>query len=312
MRQDQSDPQAPAVLHYNRGLANLRSTLKDARKASETETLCAAMLLAFCQARFDDQFTFFWSPHGAGIAQLIRMRKFTGGQDSFERSISGSLHGTLLLQSFANPSVQLTAQEYQNLEDTFLRIAGSTPDIRPWQLMAQISQMMAQARQAISSGSPLTAIAIKAKEYERSMQAILVDMHERLRAFEAQYSSEPYLDTRTHASYQRAYGVALATHAILLCARRTLSPKDLTVESAAAELCHEALRVAHDAHAYRPLGAVWTVHTLICTWCATQDASLRTNVEDALLEYQRDAMGPKAELQMDRLRLLERRLGLLE
>ena len=239
------------------------------------------------------------------------MRKFTSGQNSFERDLFGALNGTLLLQSFANPRVRLTAQEYQSLEEFLLQAPRSARDVRALTFMVRISHLMAQARQAIASGSSLLALAIRAKEHEEHMQDVLTDMQEQLRGFKARSSNSP-LDARGYARYQRVYGVALAAQASLLCAERTLSPQDATLDSTAANLCDEALRITHDARLYRPLGAVWTVHTLICTWCAIQDVALRAKVEDALLDYQRDAMGPKAKLQMDALRLLERRLSLLE
>ena len=170
---------------------------------------------------------------------------------------------------------------------------------------------MAQGRRAIAAGSSLHALAMMAKGLEEHMRDILTDMRERLQCFQTR-SHETPLDDRMYALYQRVYEVALGTQASLLCAERTLSPQDATVDSAAADLCGEALRITNDARLYRPVGAVRTVHTLICTWCATQDLALRAKNEDALMDYQGDAMGPNARLQMDALRLLERRLNLLE
>jgi hypothetical protein len=219
------------------------------------------------------------------------------------------------LQSFANPDVRLSSLEYQTLGKVFSDAGSSTTDIRHWQLMIQISELMEHGRNSIASGACLNALATEAKELERTMADLLAAMHDRLRTLETQPSNSP-LHVKLHAAYraifQRNYGVALASSAILQCAQRSLSPKSSERHVISANICQEVLQVTDEARMYRPLGAVWTVHALICTWCATQDASLRTRVEDALLDYQKDAMGPKAELQMDQLRLLERRLCLLE
>lgn len=221
------------------------------------------------------------------------------------------MYGMLLFQSFANPRVRLSEQEYQSIEDFLVQASGSARDVRALILTVRISQMMAHARQAIASGSSLLPLAIMAKGFEEQMQDTLTDIQERVRGFKAR-SSETPLHGRLYAQYLRVYGVALGTQASLLCTERTLSPQDATLDSTAADLCSEALRITDDARLYRPVGAVWTVHTLICTWCATQDLALRAQIEDALLDYQRDAMGPNARVQMDALRLLERRLSLLE
>jgi hypothetical protein len=49
LRQDQTDPRAPAVVEYNRALAALRKTLDDAAEATSIETLCAVLMLVYCQ-----------------------------------------------------------------------------------------------------------------------------------------------------------------------------------------------------------------------------------------------------------------------
>ena len=49
MRQDQTDPRAPAAVAYNRALTALRLTLADPDKIATSETLCAVLLLTYCQ-----------------------------------------------------------------------------------------------------------------------------------------------------------------------------------------------------------------------------------------------------------------------
>ena len=192
---------------------------------------------------------------------------------------------------------------------------SSTTGIRHWQLMTHVSELMEHGRNSIASNACLNPLATEAKELEKTMADLLAAMHDELRTLETQSTNSP-LDVKLHAAYraiyQRNYGVALASSAILQCAQRSLSPKRSERHAISANICQEVLQVTDEARVYRPLGAVWTVHALICTWCATEDTSLRTKVESALLDYQKDAMGPKAELQMDQLRLLERRLCLLE
>lgn len=240
------------------------------------------------------------------------MLDFPSGDTLFEMCLFGPLNATLLLQSFANPAVRLSAREYRRLGEALNSAAMSTVDVRHWQMMVRISELMARGRDAMRcgcSGSSLDVLGYEARELEKSFEPVLASMRARLRDLEASTPNESF-DRRLHATYQRTYGVALATSAILQTAQRTLCSDKGVRYSLTAALCHEVLQVTDEASVYRPLGAVWTVHTLICTWCAVQGTGLRSKVEAALLDYQKDAMGQKAGLRIDQLELLERRLCL--
>ena len=49
LRQNESNSQVPAMMYYNQGLSALRDALKDEQTATSMETLCAVMLLVYCQ-----------------------------------------------------------------------------------------------------------------------------------------------------------------------------------------------------------------------------------------------------------------------
>jgi hypothetical protein len=177
-------------------------------------------------------------------------------------------------------------------------------------LQIQISELMSKGRAAIAADASLTLLAMEAIEVQNELQNISVQMYTRLSGIPADDPCPKA--TRFHAAHQRAYGVALAGAAVLLCIRRTLSPHDQQLPLAAAVLCRDVLDVVEDSKVYRPLAAVWTVHTLLCTWCCTADLALKLEIEVALLDYQRDAMGPKATISLGQMRLLEQRLLMLE
>lgn len=141
------------------------------------------------------------------------------------------------------------------------------------------------------------------------MQAALISTRNRLQTSKP---SDRFFNINLHAVYQRAHGVMLGAMAILLCVQRTLSPEDATLPITATEICREILLASDDARIYRPVGAVWIVHALICAWCATRDPILKGKVENAILDFQRDAMGPRAVFPMCKLEILERRLCLLD
>lgn len=315
--------------YYSQGLAALRVALDDEHTAVTSETLCAVMLLVycqvparlktcaerrtytFCQARIDDQFTFFSSPHGKGLAHLLRRRGFPSGINRFENYLFRVLTSTLLLQSFANPDVSLCADEYDLMDEAFVNAAKGlgNPDIRHWRLMGRISRLMARSRDISASGLTDHTVAVEAQNLCHSMDAILAEMRSSHQTPTNQSDTAPP-GTIIHAIRQRGFGVALATKAILLCACRTLLLDQSALQADIAHLCQEALGIIEDARIYRPLGAVWTVHTLICLWCVVRDASLKAKVELALLDYQRDALCSTFQLPLDQLTLLQQRLSL--
>ncbi len=241
------------------------------------------------------------------------MRRFPSGNNQFENYLFLALTTTLVLQSLANPEITLSLEEYGLLEEAYIKAAKGigSPDIRPGLLLARISKLMSQSRYPSASNLPPHPAAIAA-EAKHVMDAVDVVIAETWSAYEESTTGS---DSSTfgpiiHASWQRTLGVTIANKAILLCACRTLLPDHLSLESEATALTQNALVVIEDARIYRPLGAVWTVHTLICLWCAVCDAAQKAKVEAALLDYQREVFGPSFELQLDQLRYLQQRLSL--
>ena len=264
------------------------------------------------KARTDDQFTFFWSPHGKGLAQLLRMRGFPRGYNRFENDLFGVLSGTLILQSLANPEIKLTSQEYFRLEEA---LAGASESVgaltsdQHWRYISRISRLMSEYRDAVATGLPLDAIMIEADQLQQSMDTLLGHLRSDLETTDTE-SHTPIMARILYALRQRILGSAMATQAILLCVRRTLFPQKSTLDTEGMNLCREALILTDAARSTRPVGAIWTVHLLTCTWCAVRDVDLRAKIEEAIIDYQRDAMSPTFQIQRDKLRLLEQRLSL--
>ena len=75
VRTVRDDPQATALTAYYRALSTLRTTLDDHVQALSSETLSGIMLLVSGHARIDGPFASFWSPHGKGMVQLLRLRQ---------------------------------------------------------------------------------------------------------------------------------------------------------------------------------------------------------------------------------------------
>lgn len=207
--------------------------------------------------------------------------------------------------------MSLNSHEYDLLDQAFINVANGLGgfDIRHWRLLIRISKLMAMGRKLSASGQTYDTLVAEAQELRHSMDIILAEMQS---SYEKPTSrlSELRPGMILHAVRQRGLGVAMASKAILLCACRTLLTDQSYLDADAAQLCKQVLDLIEYTKIYRPLGAIWTVHTMICLWCAVHEVSLRAKVEAALLDYQRDAMGPSFQLQLDQLNLLEQRLSL--
>ena len=241
------------------------------------------------------------------------MRQFPSGKDPFENELFAALCNTLILQSFANREIALSSHEYDQLDNALQGVAKvlGVSEIRSWQYMIRLSRLMSEGRDARDSSMPLDTTMIKAERLKQSMDTLVGDLRFQLESTYAEYQN-PSVARIIYAVRHRAFGVAVAAQAILLCVRRTLSPDDLVLDLEAMDLCDQALTIANEARIHRPHGAVWTVHTLICTWCAVRDTDLRAKIEGELVDYHRDATGPTFQLQLDQLKLLQRRLSLCE
>ena len=62
----------------------------------------------------------FHSTHGKGAFQLLKMRDFDRGRNGVEAKLFLNLHGTVVMQSFINPEIQFSDQEWRSLT-TFKR-----------------------------------------------------------------------------------------------------------------------------------------------------------------------------------------------
>ena len=155
----------------------------------------------------------------------------------------------------------------------------------------------------------LRTVALRAGQVLQSLLWLLTDMRNRLYKLD-RGSHEPLMGTMLHAAYQRSYGLSLAIHAILLCARRALPSEDFVLDDEVARLCSQALQLADEARLYRPLRAFWLVSALMPVWCATRDADTIAKIESVILEYRRYEMVPIGIVPKDQLEWMAKRLSL--
>lgn len=159
------------------------------------------MLLVSAHARIDSPFTSFWSPHGKGPLQLLRLRRsrqslqhlghrvhqferfyqiekyYAGRRDEYKDVLMSMLQLSVLLQSFINPEAVLTSEEYRSLENG---VSGNTYTARGLRNPIGLSELMLEARTTIEDGGHLDGLIIRAEVFQQTVQVIDTEHHDRL------------------------------------------------------------------------------------------------------------------------------------
>ena len=241
------------------------------------------------------------------------MRKYPKGKDDFEQHLYLSMEGIVLLHSFVNPEVALEPEDYRGLDAGF---QGSAPELTLVQYGVQMSEAFSKGRKRISEGKSVGSIALQAQLLQQKVQGVVDVLRNRLYELDRSKHSMT-TGTRLHADYQRSYGRGLAMYAILLCARKTLSPDDHTIQHDVEQLCSQALQLENEARVYLPLGWRFAWIMLMPIWCATSEVETNDSIRDVLLKgtlhSDNEGPSPMARQMFDvQLELMAKRLSLCE
>jgi hypothetical protein len=94
--------------------------------------------------------------------------------------------------------------------------------------------------------------------------------------------------TKTRIHYQALVGLLLASALIFNAYLRAFGADDGNMVEEADNMANDAIKLAHDASQYRPLGASFAPLCLIPAWTATDNIEIQQRVIEALMIYQDD------------------------
>jgi hypothetical protein len=231
---------------------------------------------------------------------------YSGRRDDFDDVLMSMLQMSVLLQTFANPDVLLTPDEYLSLRRS---LSGDTYTARGLRSLITLSELYSEARAAINNNSPLEPLIKRVDHLYETVEIIVVEHFERLCDIGTDAANS---DTamRLEGIYSRAYGMAVSTSGLTACLRRALRPTDQKVRTDASNIVQRMIDSRAIAEKFLPLGASWLGWALMIAWCASRGLPERVSCEAALRDYLRAAEGPTAVLRMDLLTVLEQRLWL--
>lgn len=93
---------------------------------------------------------------------------------------------------------------------------------------------------------------------------------------------------KTRVYYQASFGLLVASALIFNAYLRACGLDDGNMVEEADNMANDAIKLAHDASQYRPLGASFAPLCLIPAWPATDNIEIRQRVVEALGIYQND------------------------
>ncbi|KAK4446287.1 hypothetical protein QBC34DRAFT_411854 [Podospora aff. communis PSN243] len=281
---------------YGEALRHLRVALADSSASASPETLCAVYMVIICQGWIGRGGDFFPS-HGEAMAHMLNTaaarRDWMG---EFEAEIVNTLVALCLLESFANPKINLDP-----------RLWEPSPDLRP---IPRPSRPKSKMSTDIKCLQPSYLAAVSG--YIRDVQGHLPDilaMHQtlqddlvRMKTLLAGVAGkgprgQTLTERRLQVRWQTGYGVLLLLGLMANWALATYGLGDaVCLEGEMVMLVDEVAELAQEAAQYRPLGSSAMPAFIIAAKMMTQDPAKLKVLQDLLVLYRSDFPVVTAEL----------------
>ncbi|KAH6603563.1 hypothetical protein Trco_008338 [Trichoderma cornu-damae] len=282
-RHEQSSLSRGSLLKYVNALQALRTCLNDPHKANQAETLCAVYVLMICQGwtgRDGDQ----KMSHGEGLAHLLDAAASKQYPDQFEQEIRDTLYVPVVLEAIFNPRIRLSPWFSQFKSRAFGPPAPITHNAR--NVMSLELRNLAHIPDLIRE--PVKHMDDISVSYQR--MRVEIPLLKRALGHADAVASETRSDatTKFRIQHQVSFGLLLGCALIFNGYLRAFGADDGHMVREANTMADDAVRLAHDAVQYRPLGASFIPLCLIPGWAATDDVEIQQRVIRALEIYQYD------------------------
>ncbi|KAL6859248.1 hypothetical protein J3F83DRAFT_763355 [Trichoderma novae-zelandiae] len=282
-RHEQSSLSRDSLYKYVNALQALRTSLNDPQQVQKPETLCAVYVLIICQGWTENNTNQRMS-HGEGLAHLLDAAASRPCPDPFEENIRDTLYVPVILEAIFNPRIRLsrwfsklkaraygpaasvasTARRFMSLE---LKSLVHIPDLirEPFEHQDEIATAYERMRLEL----PLLKVGLELADAAAS-------------------GSQTDATTKVRIQYQVSYGLLLGCALMFNGYLRAFGADDGDMVEEADMMANEAIKLAHAASQYRPLGASFIPLCLIPAWAASDDMSIQRRVIEALEIYQDD------------------------
>ncbi|EHK21405.1 uncharacterized protein TRIVIDRAFT_52617 [Trichoderma virens Gv29-8] len=282
-RHEQSSLSRGSVVKYVNALQALRTCLNDPQTANKPETLCAVYVLMICQGwtgRDSDQ----QMSHGEGLAHLLDAAASKKNPDAFEATIRDTLYIPVVIEAIFNPKIRLSPW-FQKLKR---RVFGPAAP-----LSTSAKDMLSLELRNLVHIPDLLREPAKYKDdiaaaYER-MRVEIPLLKGALEMADALAFETPTPATaKIRIQYQVSLGLLMGCAMIYNGYLRAFGVDDGSMVEEADRMANDAIKLAHDASQYRPLGASFVPLCLVPGWAATDNIDIQHRVVQALEIYQND------------------------
>ncbi|KAL7783606.1 hypothetical protein V8C37DRAFT_36202 [Trichoderma ceciliae] len=282
-RHEQSSLSRESLFKYVNALQALRTCLNDPQKARKAETLCAVYVLMICQGwtgRDGDQ----KMSHGEGLAHLLDAAASKQYPDQFEERIRDTLYVPVVLEAAFNPRIRLSPWFLQFKSRAFGPPAPITHNAKG--MLSLELRNLARIPDLIRE--PIKYMSDISVTYQR-MRVEIPLLKGALDLADALASESPTTTTtKVRLQYQVSLGLLLGCALIFNGYLRAFGADDGHMVEEADTMANDAIKLAHNASQYRPLGASFIPLCLIPGWAATDDIGIQQRVIQALEIYQDD------------------------
>ncbi|KAL7946766.1 hypothetical protein V8C42DRAFT_318742 [Trichoderma barbatum] len=282
-RHEQSSLSRGSLFKYVNALQALRTCLNDPQKANKPETLCAVYVIMICQGwtgRDSDQKI----SHGEGLAHLLDAAGSKQYPDPFEKSILDTLYVPVIIEAIFNPKIRLSPWFSKLRRRAFGPTAPLSSSAKNM-LSLELRNLVHLPDLIRDPAMHKYDIAIA---YDR-MRVEIPLLKGGLELADALASETPTSATaKIRIQYQVSLGLLMGCALVFNGYLRAFGEDDGNMIEEANAMANDAIKLAHDASPYRPLGASFIPLCLIPGWAASDDVEIQQRVIEALEIYQDD------------------------
>ncbi|TFB05878.1 hypothetical protein CCMA1212_001536 [Trichoderma ghanense] len=282
-RHEQASLSRGSLFKYVNALQALRTSLDDPQLAQKPETLCAVYVLMICQG-WTGKDTDQRMSHGEGLAHLLDAAASRQSRDPFEENIRDTLYVPVILEAIFNPRIRLSPW-FSKLKARAYGPAASIASTARNYISLELKSLVHIPDLIREPFEHKDEIVIA---YER--MRLEIPLLKRGLGVADALASESQTDatTKIRIQYQVSYGLLLGCALMFNGYLRAFGADDGSMVEESDMMANEAIKLAHAASQYRPLGASFIPLCLIPAWAASDDVAIQRRVIEALEIYQDD------------------------
>ncbi|KAF7558065.1 hypothetical protein G7046_g5878 [Stylonectria norvegica] len=269
---------------YGHALKTLRESLDNPVTARKPETLCAIYLIMITQGWMGRQ-TSQSTSHGEGIAKILRATMDQKWESAFEVEMLVTLCVPVIVESFANPNIQLKPWLEELLDKYKPKPTDKEQPPDPGIINLRLRNL---AKVPEFARNPELHLLEIRNAYQRLETDTAIIYQVMISARARFIPSLPVVEQRMSRAYETAYGLLLTLTMVMGGLLLGFDPYNMALTDNLNDCTRKILILAEETAPYRPLGASYIPMCLAAACSACPDTDLIRQSKEKLLDYQGD------------------------